>query len=320
MQSHAHSGTRLVRESSLAKNLIRAQMRFQPQSISLRTLSTAISKMAGQKPLVEQPADAPPHYEAQSIQHGTIPARNGPPAGKQPLSRGPFPLDIPVLSQLRGKRVILASASPRRKQIIAALGIPNIEITPSTKPENLSKEDLGPLEYVLQTAVQKCLDVYEISLENSLKSIPDPSLVLSADTVIVTNAGRILEKPRSEADHLATLKMLRDQKVHKCYTAVAALAPREDARDPGYNLETTVEETKVFFDGDISDELIEAYVKTREGVDKAGGYGLQGMGSLLVDRIEGSADNVVGLPLRATLALIEKAVMNQGDEEAEEED
>ena len=109
--------------------------------------------------------------------------------------------------------------------------------------------------------------------------------------------------------------MLRDQKVHKCYTAVAALAPREDARDPGYNLETTVEETKVVFAEEVSDELIEAYVKTREGVDKAGGYGLQGMGSLLVDRIEGAADNVVGLPLRATLALIERAVLNQVDEQ-----
>ena len=116
------------------------------------------------------------------------------------------------------------------------------------------------------------------------------------------------------------LKMLRDQKVHKCYTAVAALAPREDARVPGYNIETTVEETRVIFAADVNDELIEAYAKTREGVDKAGGYGLQGMGSLLVERIEGSWDNVVGLPLRATLALIEKAVLNQEDEEIDEED
>lgn len=109
--------------------------------------------------------------------------------------------------------------------------------------------------------------------------------------------------------------MLRDQRVHKCYTAVSVLAPREDARHPGYNTETTVEETKVFFGADVSDELIEAYVKTREGVDKAGGYGLQGMGALLVERIEGQADNVVGLPLRATLALIERCVLNQTDEE-----
>lgn len=120
------------------------------------------------------------------------------------------------------------------------------------------------------------------------------------------------------------LKMLRDQKVHKCYTAVVCLAPREDCRSPGYNIETTVEETKVIFASDVSDEMIEAYVKTREGVDKAGGYGIQGMGSLLVERIEGSFDNVVGLPVRATLQLVEKVVFNQNleeyDEDADEED
>lgn len=115
------------------------------------------------------------------------------------------------------------------------------------------------------------------------------------------------------------LKMLRDQQVHKCYTAVVALAPREDARDPGYNIETTVEETRVLFAHEVSDELIEAYVRTREGVDKAGGYGIQGMGNLLVERIEGSFDNVVGLPVRATLALIEKVVFNQGEDEGEED-
>lgn len=56
----------------------------------------------------------------------------------------------------------------------------------------------------------------------------------------------------------------------------------------------------------VTDELLLAYVRTREGVDKAGGYGIQGMGSILVERIEGTFDNVVGLPLRATLRLIEK--------------
>jgi MAF protein len=173
---------------------------------------------------------------------------------------------------------------------------------------------------VLQTAIQKGIDVYTTCIANSLASIPDPSLVISADTVIVTHAGQILEKPRSEKDHIRMLKMLRDQRVHKCFTAVVVLAPREDARSPGYNTETTVEETKVVFAQDTSDELIEAYVKTREGVDKAGGYGLQGMGSLLVERIDGPSDNVVGLPLRATLALIEKAVLNQGsDDESDDE-
>ena len=198
----------------------------------------------------------------------------------------------------------------------------NFEILPSTKPENLSKEELGPFEYVLQTALQKALDVYQITLDQNPASvpIPDPSLVIGADTVIVTSAGIILEKPRSQADHIRMLKLLRDQKVHKVFTAVVAIAPREDARFPGYNTETVVEETKVVFDEEVGDELIEAYVRTREGVDKAGGYGMQGLGSLLVERIEGAADNVVGLPLRATLRCIERAVLRQGDDGSEDED
>lgn len=139
--------------------------------------------------------------------------------------------------------------------------------------------------------------------------------------MIVTNSGRILEKPRNEKEHIGMLKMLRDQKVHKVFTAVAVLAPREDAKFPGYNLETAVEETRVYFASEVSDGLVEAYVRTREGVDKAGGYGIQGMGSLLVERIEGSWDNVVGLPVRVTLGLIERAVLNQeGDESGEDEE
>jgi hypothetical protein len=71
----------------------------------------------------EDSKDAPPAYEAAAIEHG--PTRNGPPTpGSKPPPRGPFPLDIPVLNQLRGKRVILASASPRRKQILSTVHSP----------------------------------------------------------------------------------------------------------------------------------------------------------------------------------------------------
>lgn len=93
------------------------------------------------------------------------------------------------------------------------------------------------------------------------------------------------------------------------------MAPLQSARDPGYALESTVEETTVRVGGGVSDEMIMAYVRTREGADKAGGYGIQGIGAILIDRIEGSFDNVVGLPLRATLGLIEKVLdAGAGDE------
>ncbi len=110
------------------------------------------------------------------------------------------------------------------------------------------------------------------------------------------------------------LKMLRTSGYHRVYTAVIAMTPLASARDPGYAMESTVEETTVRFGKDIDDDMLLAYVRTREGADKAGGYGIQGIGAILVDRIEGSWDNVVGLPLRATLGLIEKA-LRQGDEE-----
>lgn len=148
----------------------------------------------------------------------------------------------------------------------------------------------------------------------------DPDLVISADTIIVTATGTILEKPRSAADHLMMLKALRDQVSHRVFTAVTVLAPREDARHPGYNCETICEETKVVFDATMTDEFLEAYVKTREGADKAGGYGIQGMGALLVEKIEGDWGNVVGLPLKATLACITRVVMDQDGDDFSEED
>ncbi|KAH8813307.1 Maf-like protein-domain-containing protein, partial [Xylogone sp. PMI_703] len=259
------------------------------------------------------PSDPPPTYDDEhGSSAGTAPNNGGAPGAKRPPPpRGPLPLDIPVLNHLKGKRVILASKSPRRKQLLATIGLTNLEIVPSTKPENISKTDHTPFEYVLQTALQKCLSVYEAALETQLASIPDPHLVIAADTIIVTSSGAILEKPTSHAHHLTMLKTLRNQRMHRVYTAVAVLAPREDARTPGYNLDTTVEETRVFFDEQAGDELIEAYVRTREGADRAGGYAIQGMGGLLVEKIEGAWDTVVGLPVRATVGLIEKVLFDQ---------
>ncbi|PHH91345.1 hypothetical protein CDD83_807 [Cordyceps sp. RAO-2017] len=258
----------------------------------------------------------PPDYSATSAEHGAGPRASG------PLRRPGQPLDIPILKHLNSKRVVLASASPRRKALLQQMGLTNLEITPSTKPEDLDKGAYGPWEYVAETARRKCLDVYTSCLETHLASIPDPDLVIAADTVIVTRDGRILEKPRSEADHIRMLKHMRDTEMHRVLTAISVLAPREDARHPGYSITGHTEETKVYFWGEhngLPDDVIEAYVKTREGVDKAGGYAIQGIGGmLLVRKIEGSVDNVVGLPVRQCLSMAEKVIFQQDADDFEE--
>lgn len=223
-------------------------------------------------------------------------------------------MSLPSLNELRKQRVVLASASPRRRQLLAQLGLHKIDICPSQFAEDLP-HSLGALNYVLETASAKAMDVYKREIDNTEKG--EPAIIISADTIIVSHDGRILEKPKSEKDHLGMLKMLRDQGEHKVMTAVAVMKPLESAVDPGYRMETHVEETTVKFDATVSDELILAYVKTRDGNDKAGGYGIQTAGSILIERIEGSYDNVVGLPLRSTLRLIEKVM--EPEEELDDE-
>ncbi|KAF2758801.1 Maf-domain-containing protein [Pseudovirgaria hyperparasitica] len=258
------------------------------------------------------PSDPPPSYE--SAAHPALQAGAGGPG----RPRGPLPLDLPALKALRGKRVILASKSPRRKQLLAQIGLKDIECIPSDFAENLPKSSMSPFEYVLQTAIEKCNSVYAKEMDNT--ELGEPALVIAADTVVVSMTGRIMEKPRSEQDHINMLKSLRDsgthgidKGTHKVLTAVVVMRPLESLRDPGYRQQTFVEETTVKFDDEVTDDLILAYVRTREGADKAGGYGIQGIGTVLVESIEGSFDNVVGLPVRRTLKYIESVMRSEDD-------
>ncbi|KAF1971574.1 Maf-domain-containing protein [Bimuria novae-zelandiae CBS 107.79] len=245
------------------------------------------------------PSDPPPSYEELHRKALLSPRR---PPGPPPL----LPLDIPALNLLRNRRVVLASASPRRKQLLSILGLKQVEIVPSTFKEDLPKT-LSPYEYVLETATEKCREVYSREINNEAKG--EPAIVIAADTIIISAKGRILEKPRNPQDHLDMLKMLRDEGAHKVATAVAVMKPLDNPIDPGYNMQTHVETTSVKFDPNVSDDILLAYVRTRDGNDKAGGYGIQSAGSILIEKIEGSHDNVIGLPLRATLSLIEKAMV-----------
>jgi septum formation protein len=116
---------------------------------------------------------------------------------------------------------------------------------PSKFAEDLP-HSLGALNYVLETATAKAQDVYKREIDNTEKG--DPSLVIAADTIIVSHSGRILEKPRGEADHISMLKMLRDDGEHKVMTAIAVMKPNENGAYPGYRMETHMEETTVKFD------------------------------------------------------------------------
>lgn len=261
-----------------------------------------------------EPIDAPPAYEAAST---TTTAPPPPATTRTPLPRPP-PLSLPFLNDLRTKRVILASASPRRRQILSLLGLANIEIIPSTEPEDFPKT-LQPFEYVLATATKKAHAVYGHATASEDKA--EPALILAADTIVVDTAtGTILEKPHSEASHIAMLKALRNARNTKVYTAIVAMAPLASARQPGYAIETAIEETAVRFDGSVSDEVILAYVRTREGADKAGGYALQGLGSILIEGIDGSYDNVIGLPLKTTMRVMEKVLARADDDERLEDE
>ncbi|KAI1136032.1 Maf/Ham1 [Hypoxylon sp. FL0543] len=308
------------------------------------------------QPLLQPtPSDPPPDYETSAQEHAqTLPIREKQPAPPAQARRPPPPpgalLDLPILKYMRTHRVILASASPRRRALLTQLGLPNLEVRPSSKPEDLSKAALGPWAYVSATAQQKALDVYATLVDEAAtkqseplpppqptssdpaanadpaadRSRKDPDLVIAADTVIVTRDGAILEKPGSAEAHVKMLRHLRDTRSHRVLTAVCCVAPRADAQHPGYAMAAHVEETRVLFarerDG-LPDDVLAAYVRTREGVDKAGGYAVQGLGgALLVDKVDGAVDNVIGLPVRKCLQLCEKVIFRQNETSDDEED
>lgn len=310
-------------QSPTARSLLRnkSSKSFTTSSTQTATIFSLISRFwAMGSPAADNPGSEEPLLEPRPPSYSE-PTNNEPPSHvPQRLPPRPPPLDLPFLHTLRTSRVILASSSPRRQQILSHLSLPRLEIIPSAAAEDQPKT-LTPYEYVLRTATTKAITVYRQEINNEARG--EPRLILAADTVIAdtqSGAAVILEKPVSEAHHVAMLSRLRNAGEHKVYTAIVAMAPLASARDPGYAMESHVEETTVVFDGRVTDELILAYVKTGEGAEKAGGYAVQGLGSILTEKIEGSYDNVIGLPLKETLRLMEKVLVKADDEDVYEAD
>lgn len=192
-------------------------------------------------------------------------------------------------------RLILASSSPRRRELMRAIGAP-FRVVPS----RVAEEPCGgeaPARFVRRAAREKGQEVAARFAE---------SYVLSADTVVVVG-GRMLGKPRDREDAARMLALLSGRE-HLVHTAVCLLR-----RAGGYRAES-LETTRVVFRRLAREEIL-GYLRTGECDDKAGAYAAQGKGHLLIDRIDGSYTNVVGLPMTRVLAMLVRAgvlVVSQG--------
>lgn len=178
------------------------------------------------------------------------------------------------------RKLILASASPRRRELLAQVGA-DFVVIPANGEEIITKEQ--PQEVVMELALKKAEEVAE-----QITGVG--YLVLGADTVVVCD-GRILGKPKDEEDAVAMLSRLRGR-VHQVYTGVALI----DISKEGRSVSQFYQETQVEM-FPVTDEEIYNYVKSGEPMDKAGAYGIQGKGILLVREIRGDYSNVVGLPV-----------------------
>lgn len=186
-------------------------------------------------------------------------------------------------------RLVLASGSPRRREILDTLGIA-FDVCPSTLDETADDSE-SPAATVRRLARDKALEVA------GRDEIDRSAYVLGADTIVVLE-GAVLGKPIDDADACRMLRRLSGR-WHEVMTGVAL------ARKGDNVLEDRVVTTRVHVRA-LSPERIERYVGTGEGRDKAGSYAVQGIGSGLVDRIEGSYSNVVGLPAAETVELLER--------------
>jgi septum formation protein len=187
-------------------------------------------------------------------------------------------------------RLILASASPRRRELLARLGVP-FEVQPSSVDERLIPGVLASTQ-AMALARAKARDVGD-----RLRAAGDvPALVLGADTLVVLDE-QPLGKPGSRDEARAMLRALRSRG-HEVVTAVVLRLEVLEGR------ETSAAVTSRVLMRDYTDHEIDAYVATGEPDDKAGAYAVQGEGAHLVERVEGCYTNVVGLPLGTTARLL----------------
>ncbi|KAG8967365.1 hypothetical protein FRC03_010110 [Tulasnella sp. 419] len=234
-------------------------------------------------------------------------------------------LRTPAFNKLASKgRIVLASASPRRKEILKIFGI-DPETIPSTFNEDLPHSDFPNVyEYPVATATQKGLEVYERLVLQDPESPPD--LVIAVDTVVLTHITPptsdvspslfddtprpdILEKPTSKKDNL---RMLLDLNGRSCEVVTGVVVIYPVLVSPGYAIKSMEDRTLVTFaENPVS--LLEAYVDSEEGLDRAGGFSAQGLGGLLIRKFDGDFYNVVGFPAAAFFKFLELLIKEEDD-------
>jgi len=184
------------------------------------------------------------------------------------------------------EKIILASASPRRQQLLAQMGL-TFTVSPSNVDEVID-QNMESHEMAVSLARQKCTDIATQTKYDCF--------VIGADTIVLKD-DKLLGKPTSEQDALEMLKNLNGQ-WHEVVTGVCICRTRDMKFLSGFEV------TKVKI-AEKSEEFLKAYIATKEPFDKAGAYGIQGYGALLVEKIDGDYFNVMGLPIYRLSCMLE---------------
>lgn len=198
-------------------------------------------------------------------------------------------------------QIILASASPRRKELLEQVGI-SFEICPAKGEEMITKT--LPNEVVSELSAQKAREVAAMLKQygehHKDLMTPDDIMVIGADTVVSVD-NQILGKPKDEIDAARMLSLLSGRS-HEVYTGVTLVFMSKSGK---VGERTFFEKTTVTMQK-MSEEEIDRYIATREPMDKAGSYGIQGKCAIYIDKIEGDYNNVVGLPVSAIYRELKK--------------
>jgi septum formation protein len=186
-------------------------------------------------------------------------------------------------------RLYLASASPRRRELLGLLGV-NFTVVVSRFNESTLSHITEPAEYVLRAAESKAAEVAKRRV----------GIILGVDTDVVAPDGTIMGKPADAEDAKRILRSLSG-KTHRVFSGIAVLKSDEEGKI--LQRATRVVETGVTF-AELPEEAIESYVATGDPMDKAGAYGLQGQAMAFITRIDGDHTSVIGLPLWPTVELL----------------